>query len=121
MAFLKFDNVRIAGIAGGAPSNIIDNAAGISNTYDYDAKAFIEATGVAERRVSPVLTTSDLCYAAANKLLADLKWNKKEIDVLIFVTKTSDYDEHATSCIMKDRLGLSKECYAEDISSGCSS
>ncbi|MBO2524429.1 MAG: ketoacyl-ACP synthase III [Bacteroidetes bacterium] len=120
MAFFKFNNVRIAGISGGVPSSVINNAAGITSSDDYDAQAFIETTGVAERRVSPFLTASDLCYEAAEKLLTDLQWNKEEIDILVFVTQTPDYCVPATACIMQDRLGLSKNCYAEDISLGCS-
>lgn len=120
MAFLKFEQVKITGIAGGVPSNIISNVTGISNSDNYDAQAFIETTGVAERRFSSVLTTSDLCYAAAERLIMELKWNKEEIDILVFVTQTPDYIEPATACIMQDRLGLSKECFAEDISLGCS-
>ena len=120
MAFFKFEHVRIAGMAGGVPSNIVSNAAGISSSDDYDAQAFIDSTGVAERRVSSVLTTADMCYAAAEKLIADLNWNKEDIDILLFVSQTPDYIEPATACILQDRLGLPKECYAEDISLGCS-
>lgn len=120
MAFFKFENVRIVGMAGGVPSSIVSNTAGITSSGEYDAQAFIEATGVAERRISSVLTTSDMCYAAAERLIADLKWDKGDIDILLFVTQTPDYIEPATACIMQDRLGLSKECYAEDISLGCS-
>ena len=120
MAFFKFENVRIAGMAGGVPSNIVSNAAGITSSDDYDAQAFIESTGVAERRVSSVLTTADMCYAAAEQLITDLNWNKDDIDILLFVSQTPDYIEPATACILQDRLGLSKECYAEDISLGCS-
>lgn len=120
MAFFKFNNVRIAGIAGGVPSSVINNAAGITSSDNYDAQAFIESTGVLERRVSSVLTTSDLCYAAAEKLISDLQWNKDDINIIIFVSQTPDFIEPATACILQDRLGLSKECYAEDISLGCS-
>lgn len=120
MAFLKFENVRIVGMAGSVPCSVVSNATGISSSDDYDAQAFIETTGVAERRVSPVLTTADMCYAAAEKLLSDLSWDKESVDVLLFVSQTPDYIEPATACILQDRLGLSKECYAEDISLGCS-
>lgn len=120
MAFLKFDHVKIVGMAGGVPCNIVYNAEGISSTDDYDAQAFIEATGVAERRISSVLTTSDLCYAAAERLIDDLRWKKEDINFLVFVTQTPDYIVPATACIMQDRLGLSRDCYAEDISLGCS-
>lgn len=120
MAFLKFENVRIVGMAGAVPCSVVSNATGIYSSDDYDAKAFIETTGVAERRVSPVLTTADMCYAAAEKLLSDLSWDKESVDVLLFVSQTPDYIEPATACILQNRLGLSKECYAEDISLGCS-
>ena len=120
MAFLRFENVRIAGIAGAVPSSVVSNATGISSSDDYDAQAFIETTGVAERRMSPVLTTSDMCYAAAEKIIADLAWEKESIDFILFVSQTPDFIEPATACILQDRLGLSKECYAEDISLGCS-
>ncbi len=120
MAFININHVRIAGMAGGVPSSIVSNASDFSSSDNYDAQAFIESTGVAERRVSSVLTTADLCYAASEKLIEDLNWNKDEIDLLLFVSQTPDYIEPATACILQDRLGLSKECYAEDISLGCS-
>lgn len=120
MAYLDFKNVRIAGISAGVPDRIVDNLAEKNQSNTYDASAFVELTGVKERRYSDVLTTADLCYEAAEKLLADLKWEKKDVDALIFVSQTRDYIEPATACILQDRLGLNKECYASDTSLGCS-
>ena len=57
---------------------------------------------------------------AAEKLIADLGWGKKEIEALVFVSQTADYVLPATACILQNRLGLSRECYAEDIALGCS-
>lgn len=123
MAFLSFPNVRIAGISAGVPKNKLSNLHpdeldGVSK--DYSPEDFVETTGVEERRVSDVFTTSDLCFCAAKKLIADLSWDKSEIEALIFVSQTADYVLPATSCILQDRLGLSKECYASDIALGCS-
>lgn len=122
MAFLKLKNVRITGLAAGVPKNIISNleSSGQNISDMYDAAAFVEATGVRERRWDNVHTTSDLCCAAAERLMSDLNWDRKDIDAVIFVSQTADYILPATSCIIQDRLGLSKECYAEDISLGCS-
>ena len=123
MAFCEFKNVRIAGIAAGVPKNIVSILNGDNNVMlaeGTSAEDFVEATGVKERRVSQILTTSDLCCAAAEKLIADLGWNKDEIDAIFFVSQTADYILPATSCIIQDRLGLSKECYATDIALGCS-
>ncbi len=61
-----------------------------------------------------------MCYEAAEKLIADLGWNKTEIEALVFVSQTADYILPCTSCILQERLGLSKECYALDCSLGCS-
>lgn len=119
MAFLSFPNVKIAGLSAGVPKKVVNNLELKNVSEDYDAAAFVEATGVQERRIDD-LTTSDLCIAAAEKLIADLGWDKSEIDGLIFVSQTTDYYLPATACIVQDKLGLSKECYAEDVVLGCS-
>ena len=123
MAFLEFKNVRIAGIAAGVPKNVLSNlhpdaTDGISS--EYSPEEFVKTTGVKERHVSDNLCTSDLCYEAAEKLIVDLNWNKSEIEALVFVSQTADYVLPCTSCILQDRLGLSKECYATDCTLGCS-
>lgn len=119
MAFLEFKNVRIAGMSAGVPKRIISNLEIENLSKDYDNEAFVELTGVKERRIDN-LTTSDLCIPAAEKLIADLQWDKNEIDALFFVSQNADYILPATACIAQDRLGLSKECYAMDIALGCS-
>lgn len=119
MAVLEFNNVRIAGIAAGVPKNVVSNLDIKEISKDYDAEAFVETTGVKERRFGDY-TASDLSFAAAEKLIADLGWEKSEIDALIFVSQHADYILPATACTLQERLGLSKQCYAMDISLGCS-
>lgn len=117
MAFINIKNVAIVGMAAGVPKQVMPT---ISTTSKYGAEDFIATTGVAEKRYSNDFTTSDLGQAAAEQLLADLQWDKKEIGALIFVSQTPDYILPATSCILQDKLGLSKDCYSLDISLGCS-
>ena len=123
MAFLEVKNVRIAGISAGVPKNIV-SVLDKNNTDTLaegtSAEDFVQAVGVKERRLSQKFTTADLCCAAAEQLISDLGWEKNEIDAIVFVTQTPDYILPATSCIIQDRLGLSKECYATDMSLGCS-
>ena len=119
MAYFEFKNLKISGIAAGVPKNIV-RSEDLNLSDDYDAAAFIETTGIRERRYSNDFTTSDLCCAAAEKLIADLGWEKSEIGILVFVSQNADYILPATACILQSRLGLSKECYAEDIALGCS-
>ena len=121
MAYLHYSNVRIAGIAAGVPKTVKNNLIDAENiSSEYTPEDFVKTTGVIERHVSPTLCTSDLCYEAAEKLIADLQWDKSEIGALVFVSQTADYILPATSCILQDRLGLSKECYATDCALGCS-
>lgn len=117
MAFLDLKNVRIAGFSAGVPKYVAKNEK--VSSRDYDVADFVATTGVQERRLGD-FTTSDLCYEAAERLLKDLQWNKEEVDAIIFVSQTADYILPATACILQDRLGLSKECYALDIALGCS-
>ncbi len=120
MAFIEVRNVSIKGISAGVPRRVIDNLKEFNDySQDYDAAAFVESTGVKERRIDN-LTTSDLCVPAAEQLIQDMGWDKKEIDALVFVSQMHDYILPATACIIQDRLGLSKECYAMDLAMGCS-
>lgn len=123
MAFLVLPNVRIAGFSAGVPKKISNNLKPTKDdviSSDYSLEDYVKATGVSERRTSKVLTTSDLSFAAAEQLITDLGWNKKDIEALVFVSQTPDFIFPATACILQDRLGLTKECYAIDISLGCS-
>lgn len=121
MAYLHYSNVRIAGIAAGVPKRVKNNLIDDENiSRDYSPEDFVKSTGVVERHFSETLCTSDLCYAAAEKLIAELGWDKSEIQALVFVSQTADYILPATACILQDRLGLSKECYATDCALGCS-
>lgn len=119
MAFLEYKNVRIAGISAGVPKRIVNNLTIRELSSDYDNSAYVEATGVKERRLDNY-TVSDLGIPAAERLIADLHWDKQEIDAIIFVSQNADYILPATACIIQNQLGLSKECYAMDISMGCS-
>lgn len=84
-------------------------------------ETFVSNTGIYRRKVSGVdCCTSDLCIAAANRLLAELEWEKESVDAVIFVTQTPDYILPATAPLIQQRMGLKEECYALDISLGCS-
>ncbi|MEG2613019.1 MAG: ketoacyl-ACP synthase III [Alistipes sp.] len=86
-----------------------------------DAARFMDTTGIENRRIVDERTTSsDLCLQAAEKLIADLQWEKDSIDCLVFVSQTPDYILPATSCLLQSKLGLSTACYTLDISLGCS-
>ncbi|MDR0864341.1 MAG: ketoacyl-ACP synthase III [Candidatus Symbiothrix sp.] len=120
MALFSIKNVEIKGIACCVPSKEEKNS-DISFLSKEEKEKLIASTGIENRRISTkAICSSDLCVAAAEKLIKDIQWNKDEIEVLIFVTQTPDYILPATSCILQDRLGLKESCYTLDISLGCS-
>lgn len=120
MSFLSIDNVRIAGISACVPQKI-EESRNFPLFKETDAENFVKGTGVERRHIADSeVCSSDLCFKAAEKIIADLKWNKEDIDVLVFVTQTPDYILPATSAVLQDRLKLSNSCFAIDISLGCS-
>ena len=121
MANLSYKNIGITSMSAAIPSNIINN---LDYTEFFDkeiVKEIVDKTGIIQRRFAPPhLTSSDLCFHAAKQLFADNNTDISEIDVLLFVSQTPDYRMPATSVILQDRLGLTKETAAFDISLGCS-
>lgn len=121
MAFLNNNNVVVRGIASAVPANTV-HVRDIYRPEWGEVDDFIKATTVESLHISKQgQTTSDLCVAAAEKLITDLKWEKDSVDVLVFVTQTPDYYYvPATACHIQDRLNLSKNCLSFDVTLGCS-
>ena len=122
MAIVSFNKVGISALAACVPRRVIDN-------YHYDldiwpedeVRQVVDKVGVFERRFADDNTcSSDLCYAAAERLIEDNQIDRNEIDLLVFLSQTPDYRMPATSILLQDRLGLSMSTMAFDISLGCS-
>jgi 3-oxoacyl-[acyl-carrier-protein] synthase-3 len=121
MAILEFSNVGISAMAACVPKTVINNYEYTQYFNKEDVKKVVDKIGVYERRFADEKTTSsDLCFAAAEKLLNDNNVDRSEIDLLIFISQTPDYRMPATSIILQERLGLNKNTIAFDISLGCS-
>lgn len=115
--------VRVAGVASAAPlaQSPLAALAGQGAFSSSEIEKVGKSLGVRTRRVSSdQICASDLCFAAAERLLDDLAWDRSEVDALLFVTQTPDYFLPATSCVLQARLGLSDRCAAFDINLGCS-
>ena len=121
MALLKYNNIGISAIAACVPQKIEYNKdLGYMMTEEEMQKA-IQNIGIEERRIAaPEVCASDLCYEAARKLMEDNAIDPATIDVLLFVSQTSDYHQPATAAILQHKLGLSKNVLAFDINLACS-
>lgn len=121
MAIIKYQNVGIRAMSACVPTNIISNRDLGYLIPESDIEKTIENIGIEERRiVDSDVCASDLCYKAAKKLMEDNDIDPKSVDVLLFMSQTSDYRIPATAPILQHRLGLSKDTACLDLSLGCS-
>ena len=120
MALFSIEKVRIDGVSACVPRNSVSNL-DYALLTERERQLFVKTTGIEKRRLADKnITTSDLCFHAAEKLIEELGWDKSEIGLLIFVTQSADYIIPATAPILQDRLGLSMQTMAFDINLGCS-
>ena len=113
--------VRIAGIQAGVPTprhSFVETPAPFTAE---EAQKLYGSIGVYERRIAPPrLLASDLCVAAAERLIEETGWTRDSIDGVIFVTQGPDQLLPATACLIQQRLGLPTSCAAFDVNLGCS-
>lgn len=121
MPFFNFNNIKISGVSCAVPSKTIQISDFAPQFGEKNCQKFTESTGIHEfRKTLEHQTASDLCFAAAEKLLSQKKIEREDIGALIFVAHSTDYRRPATACVLHKRLRLYKECVAFDISLGCS-
>ena len=119
MALWEIKNVAVRGVTGTVPNHAV-------KTVDFDiftqeeADIFDNTVGIKNRYIGPDdLCTSDLCFDAAERLLAALGWEKESIDMLVFGSVTGDYKTPPTAGILQHRLGLPTSTFVLDIPMGC--
>ena len=119
MALWEIKNVAVRGVTGTVPNHAV-------KTADFDiftkeeAEIFDNTVGIKNRYIGPdSLCTSDLCFDAAERLIAALGWEKESIDVLVFGSVTGDYKTPPTAGILQHRLGLPTSTFVLDIPMGC--
>mgnify|MGYP001303440140 CR=1 FL=1 len=88
---------------------------------DWDIEKVQKKTGIYQRYIANEDETSlDLGFFACKNLFKEYDLKPEEIDSLLFISQTPDYALPPSSCILQDKLGLSKDILALDINLGCS-
>ena len=119
MAYWEIKNVALRGVTGTVPNHAVKTADFDLFTQE-EADTFDNTVGIKNRYIgSDDICSSDLCFDAAERLLAELRWERDSIDVLVFGSVTGDYKTPPTSGILQHRLGLPISTFVLDIPMGC--
>ena len=111
--------MALRGVTGTVPNNPVKSADFPFFTQE-EADTFDATVGIKNRYIADEnICASDLCFDAAERLIAGLGWGKDSIDVLLFTSVTGDYKTPPTSAILQDRLGLPTSTFVLDVPMGC--
>ena len=122
VAYFNLKNTKITAIAAAVPDDL-EYTADYAEQFGMDyVKKFIQSTGIESRYTTHRLgvTASDLCFAAAEKILSELDYDRNKVDALIYIAAYRDYVSPSTACILQERLKLSDECVCYDVPLECS-
>jgi 3-oxoacyl-[acyl-carrier-protein] synthase-3 len=110
---------RIAGIEYYFPKTTLTNADLAVEFPDYDFTKIENKVGIRTRFISAQDETAlDLAVKAVEKLF--IRFDKNEIDYILYCTQSPEYFLPSTACILQNKVGLSKNIGALDFNLGCS-
>lgn len=119
MAYWRIKNVTLKGVTGTVPDHLVTSHEFPFFTEE-EADTFNATVGIKQRFLADeTVCASDLCFDAAERLLAALDWDRQSIDVLIFESVTGDYKTPPTSSILQERLKLPTTTFVLDVPMGC--
>ena len=89
------------------------------NTEENITNRLREKSGIERRHIAAYdETAADMAIKVAQKLSQSVSLS--DVDYLLFCTQSSDYILPSTSCILQDKLGISKHCGTLEYNHGCS-
>lgn len=119
MAPFSIPNIRIAGVASAVPRTVADNLR-LDCLNEEERSTFVAKVGIRTRRIAPrSVCASDLCLAAALRLLEGADWMPHSIGALVFVTQTPDFPLPGNSNLAQRMLGLPTSTLLLDLNQGC--
>lgn len=119
MALFSISNIKIAGLASAVPRMAADNLR-LDLLHKDGPDTFVARVGIKTRRVAPPsVCASDLCVAAAHRLLEEAHQEPEVIGALVFVTQTPDFLLPGNSMLAQKRLGLPTSAFLLDLNQGC--
>jgi 3-oxoacyl-[acyl-carrier-protein] synthase-3 len=118
----KFKGKKITGILTVVPSKEVTFEEEMAN-YSFSAaksKKLALVMGYKKHRIAqPGQTSADYCMRGIQYLFDNNLLKKEDIDALLFVSQTPDYQMPPTSNVIQGHFGLSKDVVCMDINQGC--
>lgn len=112
--------VYIKALAYNLPEKVLTNEMIAQEFPEWTVEKIDKKIGIKQRHVTvDGETASDLAIGAAEKMFANISYDRSLIDYLIFVTQSPDYHLPTTACTIQTRLGLPKRITAIDVNLGC--
>lgn len=109
--------VRILSTGSYVPDAVVTNEH-LHQRLGFDSDWIVKRTGILERRHAlPHQATSDLCYEAARRCIANAGVKTSDIDLLLLATFSPDMSFPSTACLVQDQLKLN--CPAVDLQAAC--
>lgn len=114
-------NIQLVAVSSWLPINRLEMLDFSSEYGKKEVLNIINVTGIERVRIADKnMTSSDMCFNAAECLFEKEHIDRSIIDGLVFVSQTSDYILPSTSVVLQHRLGLDIETVCIDIHYGCS-
>jgi 3-oxoacyl-[acyl-carrier-protein] synthase-3 len=114
-------STTILGLTAVLPETVLSNEELARRFGQREIAAAVKMSGVVERRVTGQQQfASDLALTAAERLLANMEFDRDKIDLLIFVSQTPDYKIPTTASVLHGKLKLNEACATFDVNQACS-
>jgi len=103
------------------PEKVLTNEELATEFPEWSAEKIAGKVGISERHISAEdETVTDMAVKASEKLFEQGFAKREEIDFVLLCTQSPEYALPSTSCLIQNRLGLSRACGAFDYNLGCS-
>ena len=123
MADLLFSNVNVEALSCAVPKHVQEISTDPSDPKYAYHKSFIRQIGISKRHISVTgQTCTDTGYVAAKAALEKAKLTAKDIDAIVFMSQTPDFNPGTSNAfLLHHRLGMKETAFAYDITLACSS
>jgi len=114
------NKAKIAGLAYSVPDRVVTNHA-LEKMMDTTDEWIQTRSGIKERRwVEEGMPNSDMVLPACKKAISDAGINPEDLDAIIVGTVSSDYNFPGMAPMIQQKLGITTNISAFDISAACS-